>query len=176
MYFHWLTWYDHIRKFGCVRQVKENFGKFYEIYCRICHSTSHCEITKRLVKKWQRYGSGKVFGLCHFWRRTMITHCHAENSIVVSVSENNDNWPLIIAVMNNDTMTCCLMHKWHVKVKGQGHNAMTFVKNLGPVASIIIIIMTQSWSLNVKNEMFYNFLIGFIHLICHFHLLIRPTH
>ena len=141
--------------------------KFIWINCRICHSTSHCDITKRLVKKWRRYGSGKVFGLSHFWRRTMITHCHAEYHILVSVSVNNDNWPRIFTVMNNDTMTWCLMQKWLVKVKGQGHNAMTFVKNLGPVASIIIIIMTQSWCLNVRNEMFYNFLIRLVHLNCH---------
>ena len=140
---------------------------FMQINCRICHSPSHCEITKRLVEKWRRYGSRKVFGLSHFRHRTMITHCRAEYLILASVSVNNVTWPLIFTVMNDDTMTWCLMHKWHVKVKGQGHNAMTFVKNLGPVASIIIIIMTLSWCLNVRNEMFYNFLIRLGHLNCH---------
>ena len=140
---------------------------FIEIFCRICHSTSHCEITKQSVNKWRRYGSGKVFGLGHFWRRTMITHCHAEYHILAHISVNNDNWPLIFTVMNDDTMTWCLMQKWHVKVKGQGHHAIISSKILGPVTSILIIIWTQSWCLNVRNEMFYNFLIGMAHLIGH---------
>ena len=140
---------------------------FIQINCRICHSTSHCEITKRLVKKWRRYGSGKVFGLSHFWHRTMITHCHDEYHILAHISVNNDNWPLIFTVMNDDTMTRCLMQKWHVKVKGQGHHAIISSKILGPVASIIIIIMTQSGCQNVRIEMFYNFLIRLNHLNCH---------
>ena len=57
VYLCWLTWYDHIRKFGSSRQVNENITKFQEINGRICHSTSYCKITKQLVNKWRRYSS-----------------------------------------------------------------------------------------------------------------------
>ena len=77
--------------------------------------------------------------------------------------------------MNQGTMNSCVMHESNVKVKGQGHQANTYVKLLRLVTSVIITIRAQSLCRNVWSEMLYNFLIGFIHVIFHLNQLISDT-